>query len=134
MSEKLGYASYLSGIVPSGEKKGLSLQVNIWTAAIYHEQIHFFFDEKGSPVAYVMWAFPSPDVQLMLAANPSYVLHESEWDEAGPPWIVDLVVMPGYLRSVLRNISSKILKDADIVRFVHSKPNRRRVITWRVQG
>lgn len=130
VAEKLGHASFLLATHPGGEERGMVRFSNILLAAIYHEQIRFFFDQAGLPFAFVIWAFPSPPVQQMLVEQPEYVLHESEWDEGGALWIMECVVRPGYFRSVIAGMKNEVLGREKIIRFVHRKTNMRRVVTW----
>jgi hemolysin-activating ACP:hemolysin acyltransferase len=132
LAEQLGYAAYLLTHVRGHHGREVTRHFNMLVTAIYHEHARFYFDSKGNPIAYAVWAYPSPSVQLRLSSDASYVLHESEWSEGGPPWIMDLVVQKGALRGVLRDLRETIFTSDKLVRFIHTKPSRQRVVTWRL--
>lgn len=79
--------------------------------AIMHDQIQFAFDEVGDPVAFWIWAFPSLSVEQRLMTNPYTPLHESEWDEGGRLWILDIVSPFGYLRDIARHLARHLLPE-----------------------
>ncbi|XZG71863.1 toxin-activating lysine-acyltransferase [Chitinibacteraceae bacterium HSL-7] len=129
VAQSLGHAIYLLTTC-RGENRSVVPMANMLLAAIYHEQYRVFFDRNGSPIAFVTWAFPSIRVQNALAQFPDYVLHESEWDEGGAVWVLDLVVKPGFLRFIVNELRNGIFGECSVVRFAHQKRNTRRIVTW----
>lgn len=132
IAEQLGIASYLLLHTQRHRERELVEHFNMLLSGIYHEQARFFFDHIGTPIGYVIWAYPSPAVQLQLSRNSGFVLHESEWDEGGPPWIIDFVVQSEHIRAVLRELRDTTFARDQLVRFIHTKPARTRVVTWKL--
>lgn len=79
--------------------------------AIEHDQIRFLFDHAGEPVAYWTWAFLAPDVEHRFIHDSHVLLHESEWNEGGQLWIMDLVALRGFIRSVIYHMNNSMLFD-----------------------
>lgn len=109
--EQLGLASELlcqSRAIPASRIGHYCQRARV---AISHEQIQFAFDEVGDPVAFWIWAFPSWSVERRLMTDPHAPLHESEWDEGGRLWILDLVSPFGYLRDIARYLARHFLSE-----------------------
>ena len=105
-----------------------------WVApAIKHRQIKFAFDDAGVPVAYWAWAWLAEDVEQRVISDPNVNLHLSEWNEGLNLWIVDMVVINGYLTDVVRHLHSVQFPDATSVYWVRRRPNGliRSLSTWR---
>ena len=82
-------------------------------AAVVHDQIYFAFDEYGNPVAFWIWAFLAPDVGRRLMTDPYTALHDSEWDEGGNLWILDIVAPFGHANDVIRFIAREFFPGYD---------------------
>ena len=134
MAASLGHVVYLLGMLPARWNRPVGQVAQLVAAATHHQFIRVLFGPTGQPVACVIWAFPSPEVQRRLAENPNYVLHESEWDEGGSLWILDMIAPFGNLRQVLRELRQTTFARQSLVQFAHDKPARgfRQVVSRRL--
>lgn len=98
------------------------------------KQLHVFTNTEGKKVGYVTWAWFSHTTELRWINNDISALHISEWNEGDRLWIIDLVSMPGELRSCLEQ--AKLL----FMRFsvAHSLCRRRNennfITSWTLTG
>ena len=79
--------------------------------AITTRQIHIFCDRRGRPVGYLTWAFLSETAERRWLANPDGIFHVSEWNEGTRLWLIDLVALPGYGPSVMRQIKTAMFQE-----------------------
>lgn len=76
----------------------------IISPAIRHGSLKVFFDQRGDPIAYVVWAYLSPQVEQRIFETGNFVLHISEWNEGDSLWILDFLAPFGHCRRVLRSL------------------------------
>lgn len=69
--------------------------------ALRHNQIMFVFDKGGDPLGYWSWAHVAPDVEERFMASERSVLHESEWNEGGALWVMELVAPNGFVSDIV---------------------------------
>jgi hemolysin-activating ACP:hemolysin acyltransferase len=85
----------------------------VWTEpAISLSQIAFVYDRSGNPLAYVTWAWLSPDVQDRFLSNSLVSLHVSEWNEGENLTIIDFVSSPRCGRAVISHLRKKVFPTA----------------------
>jgi hemolysin-activating ACP:hemolysin acyltransferase len=125
---QLGYAMHLLAHSPNGASRQILYLNLILLPAMLTHQICFLFDEDGNPVAYLIWAFLSPDVERRVLTSFRFELHESEWNEGSSLWIVDLVAPHGHLKNVLRFARDKLFHDEETVRYIRTKKHFRLAI------
>jgi hemolysin-activating ACP:hemolysin acyltransferase len=121
MSKRSEYCEYPIACIP------------VWIEpAIRLQQIHFFYDLGKVPIGYMTWALLAVDTEDRLLHDPNVLFHFSEWNEGDRLWIMDLVLIGGDLRQVVREAFSLFPK------FVVAKSVRRagdggirRISTWR---
>ncbi|WP_051238491.1 toxin-activating lysine-acyltransferase [Pseudogulbenkiania ferrooxidans] len=94
------------------------ITLEMWTFyAVVHNQISFLFSSDGKPIAYITWAYMMDGTVDRLLNDPQFLLHPSEWDEEGNPWVLDFCCTPG--------LGSEAIK-----RFLKLKPWKGDSIKW----
>jgi len=83
--------------------------------AIKLRQVHFLYDERGSPIAYATWAFLEPSTGSELVEDGSRFLHFSEWNEGTELWIMDFVAPFGHALKLAQHLRRGPLKGYGIV-------------------
>lgn len=104
---KVGFAALCLSKAAHKRKVGPSYFADIILPSIKHRTIRFYFDPRGEPVGYVVWATlenSAPTVQ-----DGMLKLHLSEWNEGSSFWIVDCVLPQSHLRLVWRDFSTTVL-------------------------
>lgn len=76
--------------------------------AIQLGQIAFCFDGRARPVGYATWAFLTERVAMELEADPTRVLHVSEWNEGSVLWIMDFVAPMGHALELARTVRDRL--------------------------
>lgn len=134
-AELFGFALQICSINPRRQEWSIGRLSALIIPAVYHEKIRFFFNHDGIPVGYIVWAFPSPEIQNLLFHEPNYVLHESEWDEDGSLLILDFVAQPEHIFSILGELRRSTFAAFKSVSFAQldSKTNTRRMVTWTIK-
>lgn len=100
--EQLGLAAYVCA--RAGAQRSVDNLVRWVAPAVQHRQIKFAFDRMGFPIGYWTWAMLAPDVSRRLSDRPNAPLHESEWNEGGLPWVMELASCGGHLVDMVRFI------------------------------
>lgn len=85
--------------------------------ALKHGYIKFYYDFRGDPIAYIIWAYVADDVEARFLETGFWKLHASEWNEGKSLWIVDMVTKPGLARNVLRRFSQDVLQMEERVKY-----------------
>lgn len=124
---KAGYAVKVLCQSSSKNMRGVNYFKNIIMWAIEHQQIKFMFNEDGDPVAYVVWASLSSDVEQRILDTHRVDIHFSEWNEGDSLWVLDLVCCPGYLKYVLRFLRDNTFFDKKTIRYLRHIKNKSRV-------
>lgn len=134
-AELFGFALQICSINPRRQEWSIGRLSALIIPAVYHEKIRFFFNHDGIPIGYIVWAFPSPEIQNLLFHEPNYVLHESEWDEDGSLLILDFVAQPEHIFSILGELRRSTFAAFKSVSFaqLNSKTNTRRMVTWTIK-
>lgn len=134
-AELFGFALQLCSTHPHRQELSVGRLSALIISAVYHEKIRFFFNREGTPIGYIVWAFPSPEIQNLLFHEPNYVLHESEWDEDGSLLVLDFVAHQDHLFSIFGELRRSTFSTYKTVSFVHSniKTNVRRLVTWTIK-
>ena len=125
---QIGYAMHLLSQSPRARYRQAHYASAILTPAIAHRRINFYFDEDGSPVAFLVWANLAPDVEERVLARSKLELHVSEWNEGSSLWVLDLVAPFGHLKYVLRHARDVLFRDEPQVRFVRQVGANGRVV------
>jgi hemolysin-activating ACP:hemolysin acyltransferase len=76
--------------------------------ALAHRLIKLYFNQKGDPVGYVVWAYVAEDVQTRFLQTGKWDLHESEWREGRSLWIVDFVAPFGHTYAILKDLRDHV--------------------------
>lgn len=82
--------------------------------AITTGQIHIFCDRRGQPVGYLTWAFLSETAERRWLMNPDGIFHVSEWNEGTRLWLIDLVALPRFGPSIIRQIKTGMFQEHSI--------------------
>jgi cytolysin-activating lysine-acyltransferase len=107
--------------------------ITLWIEpAIHHDQIHFFFSASGSLTGYMTWALLAPDTEHRLMHDPNVLFHISEWNEGNLLWIMDLVVLNGNIRHIIRQALA-LFHEFSEAKSLRRRDNGsvRKVTTWR---
>ena len=70
--------------------------------AILLNQIRFFTDLSGQLAGYVTWASLSEETEKRWIDDPDTPLRICEWNEGDRLWVIDMVVLNGDLRRLMR--------------------------------
>jgi len=134
-AELFGFALQISSMHARRQEWSVGRLSSLILPAVYHEKIRFFFNHDGMPIGYIVWAFPSPEIQNLLFHEPNYILHESEWDEDGQLLILDFVAQPENIFSILSELRRSTFAAYNTVSFAQldSKTNTRRMVTWTIK-
>jgi hemolysin-activating ACP:hemolysin acyltransferase len=75
--------------------------------AIRAKQSAIFQNSQNEVIGFAVWAKISSETFDRIANSGNFTLHHSEWNEGEIIWLVDLVVLPNYAKSVLtlRNLA-----------------------------
>jgi cytolysin-activating lysine-acyltransferase len=76
--------------------------------AIFHEQIEFYYNLKGFPIGYVVWAYLTPDTERRLLNDRDFTLHPSEWNEGNALWVLDVCYPYGSSADIRRHIKTML--------------------------
>jgi len=128
----LGYIAALLANHP--EYRGFPIAcLQAWIIpALAHGQARVFFDEKGSAVGYLTWAYFADDVSDRWVNDPAVLLHLSEWNEGGDLWILDFFAVPGYARIILDEVRANMfLGEAAAFSIRRTRPGRMKATRWR---
>jgi hemolysin-activating ACP:hemolysin acyltransferase len=114
-AQKIGYAVMLMLLSPKYSSFHV-LTLRLWTEqAILHNQIQFFFDPMGEPLAYVTWALLSEETEDRWVSDPNILFHPSEWNEGDRLWIIDFCAPKGKAREIIRHLKEKCWQDHNTV-------------------
>jgi len=105
----------------------------VWVEpAIVLDQIHFFRDSGDKVIGYMTWALLAEDAERRLLQDPEVIFHFSEWNEGDRLWIMDLVLLGGDMRTVLKEAGRlfPVFEQAKSLRR-RSDGSIRKVTTWR---
>lgn len=73
--------------------------LQLWTLeAINHNQFKVLFDHEENPLGYITWAYFREDTLTRFINDPSFLPHNSEWNEGGALCILDFCCKPGSAR------------------------------------
>jgi cytolysin-activating lysine-acyltransferase len=73
-----------------------------WTLeAIKQNQFKRFYDHLDEPLGYITWAYLRDETLNRFVNDPNFILHKSEWNEAGILCILDICCKPGSVRLVI---------------------------------
>lgn len=126
---RFGYATHLLGMSASARGRTFDHHNSVIVPAMEHEQIRFWFNSKGLPVAYMVWANLSKEVEQRIFATSRMDLHLSEWDEGPSTWIID-VVARGCLRAVLNDARDSLFGDQQTVRYLRRSRATIKILQW----
>lgn len=91
--------------------------LQLWTQeAINQNQFKILFDHLENPLGYITWAYFRADTFARFVHDPSFLPHNSEWNEGGMLCILDFCCQPGSARlciDYLKGIAP--FKDSDLV-------------------
>ncbi|MBX9798745.1 MAG: toxin-activating lysine-acyltransferase [Burkholderiaceae bacterium] len=124
-SEQYGFACYLMSVAPSHASRPIGSIATILYPAVQLNQIKFYFDDLGTPVGYIVWAYLADDVQQRYFQTGSFDLHLSEWNEGNSLWILDFVAPKGHLRYILRDLRDRLFREDHSVRYARVKRGRK---------
>lgn len=134
-AECLGLATELVCRAPRRANYTLSYITLRLLPAIVHEQIHFAFEQRGTPVALWIWAFLAPDVERRIMRDARSPLHESEWNEGGNLWVLDLIAPYGHMHDVIRFIRQDFFTGYKTLQSARKLSNgETRITLWRPLG
>lgn len=60
-----------------------------------------YFDFRGGPIAYIVWAYLADDTALALARSGQAALHYSEWNEGAQLWLIEVCAPYGHFRQAV---------------------------------
>lgn len=118
VSVMLGFACELLSKSPTHATFNIQHIGRILIPAIRHRQLNVLFDQDGKAIAYLVWATLMEDVETRFAEEKEIRLHESEWNEGKSLWIIDLVVIPGYMLAVKKYLSDLAFPEINNFRYM----------------
>ncbi|HFK7188757.1 TPA: toxin-activating lysine-acyltransferase [Serratia odorifera] len=73
--------------------------LQLWTQqAINQNQFKILFDHLDNPLGYITWAYFREGTLARFISEPSFIPHNSEWNEGGALCILDFCCQPGSAR------------------------------------
>jgi len=118
---QIGYAAMLMVVNGQLGRRPLRYLRQVVEPAVIQRNIKFYFNEEGSLVGYVVWARLAEDVEREVLASGEFALHESEWNEGGSFWIVDLVAPYGHFKYIARDLRDTVCAGEPTVRYLRHK-------------
>jgi hemolysin-activating ACP:hemolysin acyltransferase len=94
---------------------------DILEPAMKHKQLKVFFNERGHPIGFVVWAYLAQDVEDRFLTSGQWSLHESEWREGNIAWIVDFVAPFGHIRPILTDLRDNVFRSIPSIRYYRIK-------------
>jgi hemolysin-activating ACP:hemolysin acyltransferase len=120
----IGFIARLLTASPYHARFGLSEHLaQVVAPALQHRQCRIFFNQRGDPVAYVIWATLAPEVEAEFLRTGAWRLHISEWNEDGMPWVIDLCAPFGHFGFVVRALLETTFAEFTHCRYAHYKRN-----------
>jgi hemolysin-activating ACP:hemolysin acyltransferase len=116
----LGFAAKLVMSSPFHRSLPIEYLNQVVKPALTHKQIKFYFNARGEPVGYVVWAFVAPDVEERFAQGHKS-MHISEWNEGSALWIVDLLAPYGNIKEILCDLRDTVFIQHQTVRYARFK-------------
>lgn len=89
--------------------------------AMQHHLFRLYFNRRGVPVGYVVWAFVAEDVQTRFLQTGKWDLHESEWREGNLLWIVDFAAPFGHVYPMLQHLRDHVFPKERELRYYRIK-------------
>lgn len=133
-AEFLGYAAILLSASPSHKDRTVFSIRQFLEPALSQKRVKFYFNEDGNVVGYVIWAWLAQDVEYRVAKTGWQDMHESEWNEGGSLWIVDLLAPSGHFPYVLRDLKETLLVSCRELRYGRIKRKKWRVKQIRIKS
>jgi cytolysin-activating lysine-acyltransferase len=90
--------------------------------AIHHGQIAFLYDRGKKPQGYLTWAFLAEDTEKRVVTDSEVLFHLSEWNEGDHLWIMDLVVLDGSIREIVRQVND-LFRSYKSIRYLRRRPD-----------
>ena len=118
LSAQLGTAVGLMAASAKHSALPVSYAAEWLMPAIATRQIRIFCDRRGRPVGYLTWAFLTEATEQRWLANPNGILHLSEWNEGTRLWLIDLVALPGFGTSIMRQVKTALFPDHGVWRWL----------------
>jgi cytolysin-activating lysine-acyltransferase len=121
VAAKFGYAATVMRHSPLHFKYPMSYFATLIEPALLHDQIKFYFNLRGEPVGFVIWAYLAPDVEERFLRTGNWDLHISEWNEGSSFWIVDFAAPFGHAFSIIRDLKNSVLSSQRVIRYFRLK-------------
>jgi cytolysin-activating lysine-acyltransferase len=93
-----------------------------------------FFDFRGNPLAYAIWAYLASDVEKELVESGTHSFHHSEWNEGKNLWIIELCAPFGSTRSIIRKTVEILLPNGGELRYLRRKRGKNITSLVEVEG
>jgi cytolysin-activating lysine-acyltransferase len=84
---------------------------------LQHGQYKLFFDSRGDPVGFVLWALLAPTVEEQVMQAGVWDLHLSEWNEGDRIWIVDFAAPYGHFPSIAVDLFNTVFRGVEVLRY-----------------
>lgn len=121
----LGLMARILAASPSHSRFNLRQHISeILIPAISHRQFEIFFDQRGDPVGYVVWATVTSDVEDRFLGQALWRIHISEWNDEGKLWIIDFAAPYGHGFFIIKKLLESTLSKYSTCRFARIKGNR----------
>jgi hemolysin-activating ACP:hemolysin acyltransferase len=104
-SANLGRAIRILSSCKYRQSKLSELTPYLWPAILL-DQIRFLYNSKGTPVAFITWAYLTNDVIDIITSNPSYIPDISEWNEGDQFFIINITAPFRNVRAMVRKMRS----------------------------
>jgi cytolysin-activating lysine-acyltransferase len=121
LAEQLGFVVHLMGFSRTHFRYPVPYISKLVEPAIKHRRIRFFFDARGEPAAFVMWAHVSLETEHRFLATGNWNLHASEWNEGDRLWIIDFAAPTGCVRQVLANLRDEQFANEECICYFRVK-------------
>jgi hemolysin-activating ACP:hemolysin acyltransferase len=101
-AETLGFVARLIADSPAASMRSFEYIKQVVLPAISASQLKVYFNRRGQPVGFVIWAWLGTDTEREFMSGGWRSLHHSEWREGNSLWLLDIVSPFNNTRHILR--------------------------------
>ncbi len=102
-AETLGFVARLIAASPAAAVRTFEYLERVAQPAIAANQLKVYFNRRGEPVGFVVWAWLGAETEQELMSGGGRNLHHSEWREGNSLWLLDIVCPFNNTRNILRS-------------------------------
>jgi hemolysin-activating ACP:hemolysin acyltransferase len=101
-AQTLGFVTRLISISNAAATRRFDYIARVAEPAIAANQLKVYFNRRGEPVGFLVWAWLSPETEKSMIESAGIDLHPSEWREGNSLWLLDIVSPFNNTRKILR--------------------------------